>query len=104
LSFIESADTKADLLPVVFDTSKVFGTDTSLNSATAFFSSSSSVEDILSKPQYGWARTSSAFPALSQVTLGPGENITIASVYGKAENINLVPKIADTGMGGDEAR
>jgi hypothetical protein len=96
LSFVESLDAKADLLPVVFDTSKVFGTDTSLNSATAFFSSSSSVEDILSGPQYGWARTSSAFPALSQVTLKPGENITIASVYGKAENINIVPKIADT--------
>jgi hypothetical protein len=96
LSFVESLDDKADLLPVVFDTSKVFGTDTSLNSATAFFSSSSSVEDILSGPQYGWARTSSAFPALSQVTLKPGENITIASVYGKAENINIVPKIADT--------
>jgi hypothetical protein len=95
LAFVESAVETAELLPVVFDTSKVFGMDTSLNSASSFFSSSSSVEDILSNPQYGWARTSSAFPALSQVTLGPGENITIASVYGKAEHIELVPQIAD---------
>jgi hypothetical protein len=95
LAFVESATDKAELLPVVYDTSKVFGMDTSLNSAASFFSSSSGVEEILSNPQYGWARTSSAFPALSQVTLGPGQNITIASVYGKAEHIELVPQIAD---------
>ena len=92
LSFIESGTTKADLLPIVFDSSKVFGMDTTLENAAGL--SHSSVEEILSQPQYGWAKTSSAFAAVTQVTLKPGENITIASVYGKADDIAVVPEIA----------
>jgi hypothetical protein len=92
LSFIENADEQADLLPVVFDSSKIFGKDTSLTSAAGLHASS--VEEILDNPQYGFAKTSSAFAALEEFTLKPGQNITIASVYGKADHINEVPKLA----------
>jgi hypothetical protein len=94
LSFVESATHKADLLSIVFDTEKIFGGDTSLQSPVAFMSTS--VNEIISNPQYGFAKTSSAFSAVSGITLKPGENITIATVYGKADNQNIVPKIADT--------
>ena len=93
LSFVESETEKAELLPVVYDSSKVFGKDTSLS--TPFGLMSSSVEEILANPQYGWAKTSSAFPAKAGIILAPGENITIASVYGKAATIEEVPMIAD---------
>jgi hypothetical protein len=92
LSFVESKDTKSELLPIVFDSSKIFGMDTTLENPAGL--SYSSVDDILTQPQYGWAKTSSAFAALSKITLKPGENITIASVYGKAAHISIVPQIA----------
>jgi hypothetical protein len=92
LSFIENDDAKSDLLPIIFDSSKIFGMDTTLENPAGL--SYSSVEDILSQPQYGWAKTSSAFAAVTKVTLKPGENITIASVYGKANTIATVPQIA----------
>lgn len=99
LSFIESADEDAELLPVVYDTTKIFGKATSLDMPLGL--SASSVGEILANPQYGWAKTSSAFAALESFTLGPGENVTIASVYGKADTIDQVPKIAKivTGAG-----
>jgi hypothetical protein len=93
LAFIENSKKKAKLLPIVYDSTKVFGRDTSLQSAAAL--DASSVGKILNNPQYGWAMTSSAFPALNQITIKAGENITIASVYGKAEKIDMVPKVAD---------
>jgi hypothetical protein len=92
LSFIENGDSKQNLLPIVFDSSKVFGMDTTLENPSGL--SSSSVGEILSQPQYGWAKTSSAFAAATSITLKPGENITIASVYGKANNLTMVPQIA----------
>lgn len=42
------------------------------------------------------AKTSSSFAAVRKITLKPGENVTIASVYGKADHITDVPKIAST--------
>lgn len=93
LSFIEG-DGDASLLPIVYDTSKVFGADTSLEQARGL--AGSSVQEIVDNAQYGFAKTSSAFAAAAQVTLKPGENITIASVFGKAEHIEKVPKIAST--------
>ena len=93
ISFIENKETKADLLPIIFDTTKVFGQDTSLEIPRGLYASS--VEDILENPQYGWATTSSAFAAATEITLKPGENITIASVYGKADKIEIVPQLAD---------
>ena len=94
LAFAESDSDNAELLPVIYDSTKVFGKDTSLQSPAAL--DSSTVTEILDNPQYGWAMTSSAFPALQQITLKPGENITIASVYGKADTVERVPVIAET--------
>lgn len=93
LAFIETEDKKAELLPVIFDTDKIFGQDTSLESPYGL--AASSVSEILSNPQYGWAKTSSAFPAIESISLAPGQNITIASVYGKADAIEIVPEYAE---------
>jgi len=94
LSFVESLDKPATLLPIVFDKDKVFGKSTSLDSPYGFLASS--VGDILDNPQYGDAKTSSSFAAVRSVILKPGENITVASVYGRADHIEEVPKIAKT--------
>ena len=93
LAFVESNDKTAELLPIVYDTNKIFGKSTSLESPRGL--QASSVQDILDNPQYGDAKTSSAFAALSQITLKAGENITIASIYGKAAHIERVPEIRD---------
>lgn len=95
LSFIEVSETDeepAALLPIVFDTSKIFGKDTSLDKPRGY--TSSSVEEILANPQYGWAKTSSAFAALENIVLQPGQNITIASMFGKANDIGSVATLA----------
>jgi hypothetical protein len=92
LSFIESSDVKPELLPIIFDSPKIFGMDTSLETPAAW--SISSIEEILAQPQYGWAKTSSAFAAVTKIMLKPGENVTIASVYGKADQIERLPEIA----------
>ena len=90
IAFIEGESDS--LLPIVFDTEKVFGFSTTLQDPTALIGSS--IEDILSKPQYGDAKTSSAFAALQKVKLAPGESITVTSLYGQAESIDLLPGIA----------
>ena len=51
----------AQLLPVVYDTSKVFGEDTSLLRPVELFSKS--IAEIINGPQYGRAKTSSCFGA-----------------------------------------
>ena len=91
LAFVETTEKPAELLPVVFDSSKIFGKDTSFAYPAAL--DASGVQELVDNPQYGWAKTSSAFPALTQITLAPGENVTIASVYGKADHIERVPEI-----------
>lgn len=93
LAFIESEEEEAELLPIVYDTNKVFGKTTSLVSPRGL--QASSVQEILDNPQYGDAKTSSAFAAVSKLTLKPGENVTIASIYGKAHRIERVPEIAE---------
>ena len=92
LSFIESSNTKAELLPIVFDSSKIFGRDTSLELPAGL--SSSSIEEILENPQFGWAKTSSAFAAATKLTIKPGESVTITSVYGKADHVDRLPELA----------
>lgn len=52
---------KTHLLPIVYDTSTVFGEDTSLFQPTELFTKS--ISDIVSGPQYGKAKTSSCFAA-----------------------------------------
>lgn len=93
LSFIENDESKPELLPIVYDWTKVFGESTSLESADGLHASS--VSEIVNGPQYGDATTSSAFAAIEEVTLAPGENITIASFYGKVMHIKEVSVIAD---------
>jgi hypothetical protein len=92
LSFLESEDETAELLPIVYDSTKVFGQSTALHSPSGWHASS--VDEILSKPQYGDATTSSAFAAVNKIVIKPGQNITIASVYGRADHITDVPDIA----------
>eukprot|EP00339_Tiarina_fusa_P025335 CAMPEP_0117045698 /NCGR_PEP_ID=MMETSP0472-20121206/31617_1 /TAXON_ID=693140 ORGANISM="Tiarina fusus, Strain LIS" /NCGR_SAMPLE_ID=MMETSP0472 /ASSEMBLY_ACC=CAM_ASM_000603 /LENGTH=1223 /DNA_ID=CAMNT_0004757805 /DNA_START=135 /DNA_END=3806 /DNA_ORIENTATION=+ len=93
LSFIESADETATLLPIVFDKDKVFGKSTSLQQPAGLHASS--VGEILDNPQYGDAKTGSSFAAIRKITLKPGENFTVASVYGRADHIDEVSTIAD---------
>jgi len=91
ISFIEGEN---DLLPIVYDTEKVFGWSTTLQEPTGLFTKT--VSDIVANPQYGAAKTSSAFAAVEKVTLSPGESITITSFYGEAEAVEDLPKIAKT--------
>ncbi|KAL3918607.1 MAG: hypothetical protein SGILL_004154 [Bacillariaceae sp.] len=93
LSFIESLDETASLLPIVFDKDKVFGKSTSLENPDGLLASS--VGDILDSTQYGDAKTSSSFAAIRKITLKPGENVTVASVYGRADHIDDMPGIAE---------
>ena len=90
IAFVEGESDS--LLPIVFDTEKVFGFSTTLLEPTALIGSS--IEDIVAKPQYGDAKTSSAFAALQKVELAPGESITITSFYGEAASVDLLPGIA----------
>jgi hypothetical protein len=64
LSLLENVPGKtenAQLLPVVYDTSKVFGEDTSLLRPVELFSKS--IAEIINGPQYGKAKASSCFGA-----------------------------------------
>ena len=91
LSFIENADEQADLLPIVYDINKVFGMSTSLDLPQGLLSSS--IDELVENDQYGYAKTSSSFAAIRNITIQPGENVTIASFYGKADHIGLLPKL-----------
>ena len=90
IAFVEGVNDS--LLPIVYDTNKIFGFSTTLQEPTAL--TKTTIEDIVLKPQYGDAKTSSAFAALLNVKLEPGMNITITSVYGMADHIEMVPEIA----------
>lgn len=89
IAFIDGDE---DLLPIVYDTDKVFGFSTTLQEPNGL--RKSTIEKIVSNPQFGDAKTSSAFAAAQKVTLAPGESVTINSVYGQAEDIKELPKIA----------
>jgi hypothetical protein len=80
------------LLPIVYDTSKVFGKDTTLSRPVGLFEKN--VRDIVHGPQYGKAKTSSCFAAVEEVTLAPGESVTISSFYGAADHLLDIPVIA----------
>jgi len=81
-----------ELLPIVYDQSKVFGQDSSLLLPVELISKS--VGDIVRGPQYGKAKTGSAFSAVEDITLSPGESITISTFFGKAEDILTVPVVS----------
>jgi hypothetical protein len=92
LSFIEGDDAQRMLLPIVYDASAVFGEDTMLLHPVGL--RKNSVREILDGPQYGHAKTSSAFAAVDEVLIPPGGSITVASFYGKASDITDVPVVA----------
>lgn len=93
LSFIvPEGDETASLLPIAFDPDKIFGQDTTFTDAAGL--QTSSVSEIINNPQYGDAKTSSAMSALEEVTLAPGESISIVTFYGKVDQIEIVPEIA----------
>jgi hypothetical protein len=81
-----------ELLPIVYDTEKVFGEDTTLLRPVQLFSKS--VADIVREPQYGSGKSSSCFAAVREITLEPGETATISTFYGGAANILDLPEIA----------
>lgn len=81
------------LLPIIYDPSKVFGDDTSLLRPVHLFSNS--IPDIIHKEhQYGFAKTASAFAAVENVTLNPGESFTVTTFFGVADHVLDVPVIA----------
>ena len=83
LSFLESEEQV--LLPIVYDTSKVFGKDTSLLRPLGLYEKT--VIDIAQGEQYGSAKTSSAFAAVKEVIIYPGQSITVSTFYGKANAV-----------------
>jgi hypothetical protein len=93
LSFIETTDSDAELLPIIYDTNAVFGRDSSLTHADGF--NDNTVTELVNKPQYGQARTSSGFAAIEELTLQPGESVSVVSFYGKVDHIEDVKPIAD---------
>jgi len=95
LSLIESDP--SDVLPIVYDRSKVFGEDTTLFHPIGLYSTS--ISDIIQGPQYGMAKTPSAFAAVENKVLAPGESLTISTFFGKADDILDVPVIARTILG-----
>ena len=83
LSFLENEEQA--LLPIVYDTSKVFGKDTSLMRPLGLYEKT--VTDIAAGEQYGSAKTSSAFAAVKEVVIYPGQSITISTFYGRANAV-----------------
>ncbi|KAL7477801.1 hypothetical protein ACHAW6_003599, partial [Cyclotella cf. meneghiniana] len=90
ISYIENHVER--LLPIVYDTSTVFGEDTTLMRPLGL--EEKTVKEIIDGPQYGAAKTSSAFSAVDDVSIYPGQSITVTTFYGRASKITDVPVIA----------
>ena len=84
--------TTEHLLPIVYDTNKVFGLDTTLLRPVQLFSKS--IKEVVAEQQFGMGKSSSCFAAAQDLTLVPGESITISTFYGGANHIMDVPVIA----------
>eukprot|EP00980_Cylindrotheca_fusiformis_P028851 scaffold22660_cov127-Cylindrotheca_fusiformis.AAC.5 len=80
------------LLPIVYDTDKVFGKDTTLLRPVQLFEKS--IADIVREPQFGAGHSSSCFAAVRDVTLKPGETVAISTFFGSAGEILDLPVIA----------
>jgi hypothetical protein len=113
ISFLEDG---SNLNPIIYDTSKVFGEDSSLIQPLELFSKS--ISEIISGPQFGFAKTASAFAAskykyreigvckpfnvstlslsfiVSNVTLKMGQSIKTYTVFGLASDMWEVPRIS----------
>eukprot|EP00804_Cyclotella_cryptica_P012389 CCRYP_010837-RJ/>CCRYP_010837-RJ protein AED:0.20 eAED:0.20 QI:1618/0.8/0.66/1/0.4/0.33/6/0/687 len=90
VSYIENHEER--LLPIIYDTSKIFGEDTTLMRPLRL--EERTVQEIIDGPQYGAAKTSSAFSAVDDVSIYTGESITVTTFYGRASKITDVPVIA----------
>eukprot|EP00567_Pseudictyota_dubia_P012209 CAMPEP_0197438492 /NCGR_PEP_ID=MMETSP1175-20131217/5481_1 /TAXON_ID=1003142 /ORGANISM="Triceratium dubium, Strain CCMP147" /LENGTH=1207 /DNA_ID=CAMNT_0042968241 /DNA_START=165 /DNA_END=3788 /DNA_ORIENTATION=- len=93
ISLLEDDEKQPQLLPIIYDTNAVFGQDTSLLEPKVL--QTKTISDVVEGAQYGDAKTSSAFSAVQDVVLAPGESITIATFYGKADEIGDVASIAE---------
>jgi hypothetical protein len=85
----QESDGEKDLLPFIVDPSLVFGFDTTLTNASAFFGSSQPVEELVKKNQGTTSRTPCAY-AGHHIQIPAGESISITSVYGYAESLELL--------------
>jgi hypothetical protein len=95
VSYIDGKSTSVDsnglrtLLPFVVDPTVVFGMDTTLTSPEGFFKYATTVDEVTSSPQGTTSRTPCSF-AGAKILVPPGENITITSIYGYAENLEIL--------------
>jgi hypothetical protein len=85
-------DDEPILLPIVHDPSKVFGDDTTLTHPINLHFVA--IRDIIQQQQFGLAKTASAFATVADITLGPGESLTLSTFYGKADHCHEVPVVA----------
>lgn len=91
VAFVEHAGEEygpEDLLPFVVDPRLVFGTDTTLSNPSGFVNRDSSFDDFMSRKQTTTSRTPTAF-AGAQVTVPPGGQVTVTSIYGHALDLDL---------------
>ena len=95
LSFVEGEGESPNLLlPILYDTDKVFGQDTSLIFPAGL--KGKSLSEVLKLKQSGAAKTSSAFAAATDIVLEPNKSVTITSFYGKAPTIESLSDYAET--------
>ena len=94
LSVLESSnDADASLLPIVFDPQRIFGSDMTFIRPLHLYGNS--ITDIVRRQkQYGLAKTASAFAAVEDAFLAPGEFVTITTYFGRADHVTDVPVIA----------
>lgn len=80
-------------VPIVYDTGKVFGRDTTLTRPLGLLDAT--IKSIIDGEQYGAAKTSSAFAAAADLTIHPGQSIKISTFYGRADTVNDVQGISE---------
>lgn len=95
LAILETSndDNEARLLPIVFDPQRVFGSDTTFIRPLHLYANA--ISDIVRRQkQYGLAKTASAFAAVEDALLAPGESLTITTYFGKADHVTDVPVVS----------
>lgn len=101
ISILQDRTDKTRLLPIIYDPSKIFGDDTAMVFPTKLHSNH--LVDIVKGPQYGAAKTASAFAAVDGIVLEPGESLTITTYFGRANSVWDVPvlsrRLSQTGFG-----
>lgn len=100
---ISTLETKSDassgatgepvLLPIVYDPWRVFESDTTLMRPLHLYGNSIT-HIVQEERQFGLAKTASAFAAVEDAILAPGESLTITTYFGKADHVIDVPVVA----------